>query len=176
MMQKGILLCSIAASPHPSTVSYIESMLRKSTYSAIVILGNVEQEAALKQVKMNIYALLGKLSLEVGVYMELKEQWNESNISTAIGNATRSGDSIYGVLCCPEFGVNDLGDLDMTQKLLAEQRKKGAGNAWAYTSSRLSVIGWVESASASWRRWHSVTRTSALRSRRKTKRPEKRRG
>lgn len=94
-------------------MSYIESMLKKGSYSEIVILGHAEQEAALKQLKMNIYALLGKLSLEVGVYMELQREWSETTISAAITKATRSGESVYGVLCCPEFGSDDSTNSDI---------------------------------------------------------------
>ncbi|KAK3723209.1 hypothetical protein LTR37_001932 [Vermiconidia calcicola] len=103
---KGLLLLVIAALPHPATISYIEMMLKGGSYSELTVIGHVEQETELKQVKMSVYALLGKLSLEVGVHLELQKSWNESEISTAVSKASRAGDPIHGVLCSPAYDGN----------------------------------------------------------------------
>ena len=70
------------------------------------MIGNVEQETELKQLKMNVYALLGKMSLEVGVHLELQNTWSESNISAAVSKAIQDSDVVNGVLCCPSYDGN----------------------------------------------------------------------
>ena len=100
---KGLLLLAVAALPHPSTVSYLEMMLKRGSYSKIIVIGNTEQETELKQLKMSLYALLGKLSLEVGIHLDLQNSLNESEISSAVSNAVQTGDKIHGVLCTPAY-------------------------------------------------------------------------
>jgi hypothetical protein len=103
---KGVLVLTIAATPHSSTVAYIDMMLKRGSYSGIVIIGNAEQETELKQLKMNIYALLGKMSLEVGVHLELQKTWTESDISTAVSKAIQESEVVNGVLCSPCYDGN----------------------------------------------------------------------
>ncbi|KAK3710486.1 hypothetical protein LTR37_010329 [Vermiconidia calcicola] len=103
---KGVLLLVIAALPHPATISYVEMMLKRGLYSELWIVGSTEQETELKRVKMSIYALLGKLSLEVGVHLELQKRWSESEVSEAVSKASRAGDPIHGVLCSPAYDGN----------------------------------------------------------------------
>ena len=120
---KGLLLLAIAATPHPSTIPYLEMMLKKGSYSGIVMVGNAEHEAELKQLKMSIYALLGKMSLEVGVQVELQKSRSYTDINAAVTNTMSSGDAIHGVLCTPAYDRNrslgldvlDLGESEFEQ-------------------------------------------------------------
>lgn len=100
---KGTLLLGIAASPHRSVVSYLQSMLKKSFYKQVFILGSVEQETELKQLKVDIYALLGRLGQEASVQMELRSSWDEVEVYTAVSKAVAEGDAIHGVLCSPAY-------------------------------------------------------------------------
>ena len=102
---KGILLLAIAAHPHPSTVSHMEKLLKRGTYSTVVIMGVQEQEGKLKQLKMDIYALIGRMSLQVGVRVELKERWSADNIQAIVDDSVVCGATIYGVLCSPAYGI-----------------------------------------------------------------------
>jgi hypothetical protein len=81
-------------------------MLKRGSYSGIVIIGSAEQEQELKQLKMNIYALLGKMSLEVGVHLELQTTWTGSDISTAVSKAIQESEVVNGVLCSPCYDGN----------------------------------------------------------------------
>ena len=98
---KGTLLVAIAAAPHKSTITFVERMLKKGSYSTVMLLGSKEQEAVLKQVKMDTYALLGKLSQECSVLMELQDNWQEEDISAAVTKVVERSDAIHGVLCQP---------------------------------------------------------------------------
>lgn len=95
------------------TVSYLERMLKRGSYATIVMIGNKEHEVELKQAKMNIYALLGKMSLEVGVNLELQKSWSESEISAAVAKASSSGDAVHGVLCTPAYDSDSSLDSDI---------------------------------------------------------------
>ena len=110
---KGLLLLVIAALPHPLTISHLEVMLKKSSYSGICIIGGAEHEAGLKQLKMSLYALLGKMSQEVAVQMDLRQSWGEDEISEAIRKATKNGDAVNGVLCSPAYEANQNLGLDI---------------------------------------------------------------
>ena len=110
---KGLLVIAIAATMHPSTSSYIEMILKRGSYSGIVMIGRPEQEKELKELKMNIYALLGKLSLEAGVHLALQNEWSSSSISDATAKAFPEIEIINGVLCCPSYDANLAKNLDI---------------------------------------------------------------
>ena len=88
-------------------------MLKRGSYSTIIMMGSEEYEVELKQVKMNIYALFGKMSLEVGVTLKLQRSWSESEISAAIAKTVSSGDAVHGVLCIPAYDSDPLIDSDI---------------------------------------------------------------
>jgi hypothetical protein len=112
-MVKGLLVIAIATTMHPSTSSYIEMMLKRGSYSGILMVGRLEKEKELKELKMNIYALLGKLSVEAGVYLELQNEWGSSSISDAIAKASLGTENINGVLCCPSYDTDPSESLDI---------------------------------------------------------------
>lgn len=103
---KGTLLLAIASAPHKSVVFYLQSMLKKSTYGQIIVLGNPEKELELKQLKVDIYSLLGRIGQEVKVQMDLRSNWEEAEINTVISNAVLEDQAIQGVLCIPDYGYH----------------------------------------------------------------------
>lgn len=70
------------------------------------MIGQIEQETELKQLKMSIYALLGKLSLEIGVQLELQKDWRSSELSATMAKAIKDTESVNGVLCSPSYDGN----------------------------------------------------------------------
>ena len=100
---KGMLVVAIAATPHPSTISYLQMMLKRGSYSGIIIIGSAEHETELKQLKMNIYGLLGKMGLEVAVQVEFKDAWSESEISAVVSRIVGNDELVNGVLCSPSY-------------------------------------------------------------------------
>lgn len=103
---KGLLLLFVAAQPHSKTVNYLEMMIRRSPISSINIIGNAEQETELKQLKMDIFALLGRLRVEISVQLDLQQSWGESEVSTAVDKAVGADDKVHAVLCVPDYHTN----------------------------------------------------------------------
>ena len=100
---KGLLVLAIAATPHPSTISYVQMMLKRGSFSGITLVGNTEQDTELKHLKMNIFGLLGKMGLEMAVELELQETWSESEISAVVSKAVEGHELVNGVLCSPSY-------------------------------------------------------------------------
>ena len=93
-----------AASLHPSTVSYLELLLKRQVFSSIIIVGRKEKEAAIKQLKIDVYALIGRMQKEYGVHTYAAEAWNEAVLQGIVQDATKNGEiGIHGILCCPEY-------------------------------------------------------------------------
>lgn len=110
---KGLLILAIAAKPHPSTLSYVEMILNRGSFLGIVIMGNAEQETELKELKMNIYALLGKLGIEGGAHLELQKDWSAANITEIMSKAVKDTDPINGVLCTPSYDAGKSVDAEI---------------------------------------------------------------
>ena len=115
----ALLLLAIAAEPHLSTIPYLKMMLRRHRYSGIVLLGSAEHATRLKQIKMDIYALLGQLGQEVSLQMEMQENWAAEETSRTVSKVTDGKDPIQGVLCSPEYasdpGGSEILDIDEGQ-------------------------------------------------------------
>lgn len=128
---KGTLLLAIAASPHKNVLFYLQSMLKKSPYGQIVILGNEDRESELKQLKVDIYSLLGRLGREVKVEMDLRSDWEESAIDTVVSKAVAGGQAIHGVLCSPEYDTrqssSDIDIMALQQQDLARPFRSSVG-------------------------------------------------
>lgn len=107
-LTKGMLLVAVAELPHPLTISYLETMLKRAAYSSILLLGHEKRETEIKQLKMNVYALLGKLGVEVGVTVNLQSHWAERDIGDAVARGMKSSDVLYGVICSPAFDEDSL--------------------------------------------------------------------
>ena len=100
---KGILLLAVGGSSHPSTVSYIEMMLKRGSYKEVMIVGYTGHEEELKRLKIDIYALLGKLGKEIGVTVISQEHWTPVDFANAVTKAVEGGDAVHGVLCSPAY-------------------------------------------------------------------------
>jgi hypothetical protein len=111
-LSRGALLLAVARVPHRSTISHLEVMLNKGAYSSITIIGHADQEKELKELKMSIYALLGKLSLEVAVQLELQKGWSDMEVSDIVVKTLQREDKLNGLLCSPDF--------DYTRSSIAE--------------------------------------------------------
>ena len=126
----GTLLLAIAALPHTSVLSYVQSILLKSSYKQIMILALLDYEVALKQLKIDIYALLGKLGLEVRVELNLRTKWTEPEVELAVSEAVAEGDMIHAVLCDPDYdsvGTSSADAMRLDQEDLASQWKCSTG-------------------------------------------------
>ena len=114
-IKKGQLLVLVAQAIHPSTVPYMETMLKRGAYSSIAIIGSSEYEKELKGLKIQIYALLGKLShSSVGVQVDTKKTWSEAEIAAAI-KANETGEAVHGVLCSPSYEGSQTGRMNMLE-------------------------------------------------------------
>ncbi|KAI5359569.1 hypothetical protein Slin14017_G104710 [Septoria linicola] len=105
----GVLLVVVASSLHPNLLQHVETLLTRQSFSGIVLAAKQEQEAALKQLKMDTYALIGKLRREMSVETQLRESWSNAEISTLLHLATRNGASLQGVLVCPDYADSSEG-------------------------------------------------------------------
>lgn len=107
-------MLAIGALP-ASTLSDLEILLGKQNFSSITVVAGPEHAAALKQLKMDIYALIGKLRREIAVATTIKDTWQQIDIEEIIQDVTRSGSGIQGVLCSPQFetGLTDPSILSM---------------------------------------------------------------
>lgn len=101
----GVLLVLTAGALHPSTMFYLEMLLNRQHLSTIVFAGSTAQEAALKQLKMDAYGLIGKMGKETGVLTHTRETWSQAEIETVVQEAIKSGKAtgLQGIICCPEI-------------------------------------------------------------------------
>ncbi|KAF7188527.1 hypothetical protein HII31_10189 [Pseudocercospora fuligena] len=99
----GALLVLAVGRLHPATLTDLEILLSKQNFSSITIVAGQEHASALKQLKMDTYALIGKLRKETGVTTIINDEWRQSDIEEIIKGVTREGHAIQGVLCAPEF-------------------------------------------------------------------------
>lgn len=108
----GVLLVLVASGLHPSILQHLETLLMRQPFAGIVFAARREQEAELKQLKMDTYALIGKLRREISVETQLRESWSTTDVEEIRSEATRFGAGIQGVLCCPEY-ADEVDDLDI---------------------------------------------------------------
>lgn len=112
----GVVLVMVASSLHPSILRYLETILSRQTFAGIVLAARQEQEAELKQLKMDTYALIGKLRRELSVETRLQESWSQAEMAALLDEGARLGTGIRGVLCCPGFAPKEVVDvLDVSE-------------------------------------------------------------
>ncbi|CAK3741465.1 Hypothetical predicted protein [Lecanosticta acicola] len=99
----GALLILTSGALHPSTLFYLEMLLRRQNLSSIAFTASNAQESALKQLKMDVYALLGKMGKEVGVTIHTKAEWTQAEIESVVQEATKSGTALQGIMCSLEL-------------------------------------------------------------------------
>ncbi|KAK1036540.1 hypothetical protein LTR33_016336 [Friedmanniomyces endolithicus] len=103
----GTLLVMIVAEIHPQTIHFIRTWLKRWPFEAISVVGTPKHEVEIKQLKMEIYGLTGKLGWEVSVHAHLQAEWNSREIVATLdmlqaGSAPRR--DFRGVLCCISYG------------------------------------------------------------------------
>ncbi|KAF2716926.1 hypothetical protein K431DRAFT_206248, partial [Polychaeton citri CBS 116435] len=120
-VSKGLLILAIAGPPAKELRTYVEGLLSRSPAAEVAILGLTRHESSLKQLKMDMYGLAGKLSLELAVQLCLREGWTAGVLEDAIHEALgrRKGSApasptngsvaangipkeIKGIICCPQ--------------------------------------------------------------------------
>lgn len=107
----GVLFVIAASSLPPSLLQYLETILSRQTFAGIVLAARQEHEAELKQLKMDTYALIGKLRREMSVETRLRESWSPAEMTSLLQEGTRQGAGVQGVLCCPDFAINEVADI-----------------------------------------------------------------
>lgn len=135
----GALLVLIAGAFMPAVLSHIEVLLSRQPFSTIAIAAISSQEVALKQLKMDCYALIGKLRKEMGVETYSHSKWEQSEFDDTVKQVTRNGGSIQGVLCCPELAdlSEDIDVLELEEKLLHQSWKSSV--AFLHSASKATI-------------------------------------
>jgi len=103
---QGTILVAIAAAPHPSLVTYLGSVLKREPVREIVIIGNAIFTEELKQLNLDIYALLGKLGSSVSLQMKSVSSFEEAAIDEAISKSVAEGESIHALICSPAYSTD----------------------------------------------------------------------
>lgn len=109
----GQLLVLAAGVPHESTLSYIEMLVSRQSFSGIILVASHEQEAALKALKMDCFALIGRLSKAMSVTTHFQDQWSQASIQNTVQQITKTGETIQGVLCCSGHDQSDTASVDV---------------------------------------------------------------
>ncbi|KAK4963132.1 hypothetical protein LTR10_000760 [Elasticomyces elasticus] len=100
------LLVLVFAEVNPLLLQYIQIWLRKWSFTAIAVVGGPTYESDIKQVKMDIYGLIGKLGREVNVYTHIQDNWSGSELASTWDTIKRKANSdIRGVLCSTSYGL-----------------------------------------------------------------------
>lgn len=100
---QGLLLLAIAAELHPQTKYYLGILLRKHHYAGIAIVGSTTHEVEVKQLKMDVYALIGQLRQELIVSTHFLEDWDEDGLSSVVQQASGQAGTVSSVLCTPAY-------------------------------------------------------------------------
>ncbi|KAK3067336.1 hypothetical protein LTR53_015859 [Teratosphaeriaceae sp. CCFEE 6253] len=128
----GTLLVFIVAEVHPQMVQYLQRWLKRWSVSAITVIGTHGYAAEIKQLKMDIYGVIGKLGREVGVQTHLRARLDSDEVSATV---SETGEDLRGVLCSISYNSNttsaDALGIDGPDLALAWQRSVGALHAVA---------------------------------------------
>lgn len=147
------LLILIAGVPDRHILKCLEKILGQSSIDDIAIIGNSAHKTAITQLKMNTYALMGRMRLEAGIYTSMHDSLGGYRLENAIKNAIKGDGPLRGVLCCPEYSPADADDGAIDSALLesAWQTSVGFLNVASQTClsrMKLSVDGDAESGAA----------------------------
>jgi hypothetical protein len=135
---RGLLLVLVAGEIHPSTMEYLDMLLSRQNFSGLVVATTQEHEVALKKLKMDTFALLGRIQKEVSVSTMCKETWSQIGVEAIVQEITRSGEDIRGVLCCPDFGSSEGADIfEMDAEDLEQSWRKST--AFLHAASRATM-------------------------------------
>ncbi|EMC98974.1 hypothetical protein BAUCODRAFT_22281 [Baudoinia panamericana UAMH 10762] len=95
----GLLLLFFASEIHRKTMYYVEILIKQKRYSGVAIIGSHEHESPLKQLKMDLYGLVGKLGREMAVQMYTLSAPSESEVFAVVDRAMKSDGNVRSVLC-----------------------------------------------------------------------------
>ncbi|KAI7347750.1 hypothetical protein KC320_g7044 [Hortaea werneckii] len=98
----GLLLVITAGRIHEQTKKHLEVMLKKRLYTGVAVVGLQEHEAAIKQFKMDIWGLIGKLGREMGAHAHFFPDLAEGSILRAVSAAVE-GNDLGAVLCNVDY-------------------------------------------------------------------------
>lgn len=116
----GLLLVCVAAAVHPSTVHYLEIALKKHLYSRVALVGSEQHQIAIKQLKMDVYGLAGKLGLGSGVQTHLYPGSSEGEVAAAVQKALNGTSDLQSVLCSLTYDVEETADANILSMEHAE--------------------------------------------------------
>jgi len=111
---QGTILVAIAAAPHPSLVTYLGSVLRREPVREIVIIGNATFTEELKQLNLDIYALLGKLGSSISLQMNPISSFEEPVMHDAVLSSVAEGESIHALICSPAYSIGSASSASVT--------------------------------------------------------------
>jgi len=114
----GLLLLFVGADVHPRTVHFLGILLKRRAFSGIAIIGSKEHETAVKQLKMDVYGLIGKLGREMGVQTHLLLGSSEDELASAVQEALKGKSDTGGVMCSLAYG----GEGSDTMDILSAER------------------------------------------------------
>ncbi|WPH04963.1 Hypothetical protein R9X50_00786000 [Acrodontium crateriforme] len=92
-----VLIIAIAGQPEPSVINSLSALLKKDSYSGIVIIGSINHATQIKKLKMDVLFLVGRLGKELEVQMHLKENW--ADLKDVLGGVRQIG----SVMCYPFY-------------------------------------------------------------------------
>ena len=138
----GLLLVFVPAEVRGEILTYIEQMLGKRRYAGMYVVGLEEHAAGMKQLKMDLYGLLGKLERETSLQVQLVNEWNLDAVQGAVKQAGVSGDAVRGVLCGIFFEGEGRDVLDLEESQVIEGWRKTFG--LLRSVAKATVPGMVE--------------------------------
>lgn len=135
---RGRLLVLAAGKLHNSLPSYIEMLVSRQPFSGIILIGSHEEEAALKALKMNCFALIGRLSKEMSVSVHLQDQWSKGDMETTLQQITKTGEGVQGVLCCPAYEPEGVESRDILS-MFGDQLQQALRRSVTFVESAIQV-------------------------------------
>nr|POE80075.1 hypothetical protein CFP56_08141 [Quercus suber] len=146
VVRSGTVIIAIAAEPPTSTVFYLNVLLRRHTYAGVAIVGITEHAETIKQLKIDTYALAGRLKQELSITTHVHTDCEGDDVSTVLQQIVdRDGsDKLGAVLCAPEHDgmSSDLLSLDPSEVARSWQRSVGFVHTVARSSiPRMSGVG-----------------------------------
>ncbi|KAK5113957.1 hypothetical protein LTR62_003080 [Meristemomyces frigidus] len=129
----GMLLVFVVGEPHHETKRYIAAMLKRHRYQGLSLLGTHDNEAVIKQLKMDMYGLLGQLDVQATVKTHLQPSWSADGLEHLVQEASTD---IQDVLVSLGYSdAEDIGEdilsMDSEQVMQSYQRSVGALHAMA---------------------------------------------
>lgn len=102
----GLLLVVVGGTEvYPSTTKYVEIALQKRRFDGIALVGRAEQAAPLKQLKVDMYSLIGRTGREMSVYMYVKDAFGERDVVEVVEEVRKGGGGeVQAVLCEVGYG------------------------------------------------------------------------